>query len=400
MSMQTGSIDKDGLARTSDGKLYVTLGSSSAIDGSVIGGVTPAAGTFTTLTATSLFTEAAEDTVTAFASGGQASATALSATKNLHRVSVCATAADSIKLPAALAGQAHYVRNDGAAACQVFGQSTETINAVASATGISQGVGMGVWYVCTTAGAWTTSPVSNITSTGQFLAADGTANAPGFAFTSDADGTGTGFYRSAANEISASSNGTQVFRLLSGSLSVNALRLDTSNLDTILARAAANSVQFGGSNTIGAATTRVELNKAVTGITNAAATDVLTVTIPNAAHSASLEIRVTGSLGAGGAVGANEATATNTYVVSITRTAGVATVVTVSSAYGAAASAVAGAATVTCTAAATAMTGAVSATQTFTMQATISRSAGSSTNHTCLVYAKLMNANATGITIA
>jgi hypothetical protein len=50
------------------------------------------------------------------------------------------------------------VRNDGAAAMQVFGQATETINGVASATGISQGVGMGVWYECTTAGAWTTSP--------------------------------------------------------------------------------------------------------------------------------------------------------------------------------------------------------------------------------------------------
>lgn len=120
------------------------------------------------LTATGLVTEAGEDSITAFATGGQTSATALSATKNLHRVSVCATINDSVKLPAALVGQAHYVRNDGAAACQVFGQATETINGVASATGISQGIGMGVWYVCTTAGAWTSSPVSTITASLDF----------------------------------------------------------------------------------------------------------------------------------------------------------------------------------------------------------------------------------------
>jgi hypothetical protein len=101
-----------------------------------------------------------EDTVTAFAGGGQGSATALSSTVTNHRVTTVATAGDSVKLPAATVGQQHYVRNDGAAVMQVFGQATETINGVASATGVAQGVGMGVWYICTTAGAWTTSPVS------------------------------------------------------------------------------------------------------------------------------------------------------------------------------------------------------------------------------------------------
>lgn len=150
----------------------------------------------------------------------------------------------------------------------------------------------------------------------------------------------------------------------------------------------------------GAATTSSRRQKSVTGIANATATDVLTVTIPNAAHSACLEVSLTGSLGAGGAIGANEASASIKYNVVITRTAGVATVATVSTAYGSAAAAVAGAATVTITAAASAMTGAVGATQTFTVQVTITRSGGSSTNHTCLVVAEVQNANATGITIA
>lgn len=162
----------------------------------------------------------------------------------------------------------------------------------------------------------------------------------------------------------------------------------------------ANTFQYGTSATAGAASTRVVGHKAVASIANAVATDVLTVTIPNAAHSASLKVKVTGSLGAGGAIGANEASATNTYDIIITRTAGVATVAAISSAYGAAASAVAGAATVTATATITAMSGAVGATQTFTVQVTISRSGGSSTNHTCRVVYELENANATGVTIA
>ena len=109
----------------------------------------------------------AEDTVTAFATGGQTNATALSSTVTNHRVSVVATAGDSVKLPAATAGQQHYLRNDGVAAMQVFGQATETINGVASATGISHPAGVGMWYVSTAAGKWTTTfNPSNPTFTG------------------------------------------------------------------------------------------------------------------------------------------------------------------------------------------------------------------------------------------
>jgi hypothetical protein len=108
-----------------------------------------------------------EDTVTAFATGGQGSATALSSTVYNHRVTVCATAGDSVKLPAATVGQDHYVRNDGAASMQVYGQATETIDGVASATGVAQAAGTGVFYVCTTAGKWTrASQLNNPTITG------------------------------------------------------------------------------------------------------------------------------------------------------------------------------------------------------------------------------------------
>ncbi len=145
-----------------------------------------------------------ENAVTAFAGGGQTNATQLLATVSNHRVSTVATAADSVKLPAATVGQVHYVRNDGAFAMQVFGQATETINAVASATGISQGAGMGVWYVCTLAGAWTTDPVT------AFNAAQGTGSATSYRFSNM--GPGYGFYSTSGTTVSIAINSVEMMR--------------------------------------------------------------------------------------------------------------------------------------------------------------------------------------------
>lgn len=140
--------------------------------------------------------------------------------------------------------------------------------------------------------------------------------------------------------------------------------------------------------------------KATASIGNAAATTVATITIPNAAHSATIRFTVVGSLGAGGAIGANEASAANSYYVTVTRTAGVNAVAAISSAFGAAASAVAGAATVTAAVTVAAVSGAVGATNTFPVQVTVARSGGSSTNHTAVVFAEVLNANAVGVSIA
>lgn len=258
-------------------------------------------------------------------------------------------------------------------------------------------------------GAARANTLVNPTFTGVASFADGAVGAPSVA--------GTNFPTSGMYWVSLGSISTPVitaagtamlaFRQGVASLSMNAahqLAWTTTTAvsgteDTHIARVAANSLRFGttlGSNV----TSRTEINKAVAAIANAVATDVLTITIPNAAHSASVLVRVTGSIGAGGAIGANEATATNTYVISVSRTAGVNAVAVISSAFGAAASAVAGATTVTATAAMSSVSGAVGATNTFTVQATISRGGGSSTNHTCLVYAQLMNANSSGITLS
>lgn len=92
--------------------------------------------------------------ITAFATGGKTNATALGYGTNV--VGTVATAADSVKLPAAVAGVSVLVFNSASNAMQVFGQGTDTINGVATGTGISQGGNSGVMYVCATAGAWLT----------------------------------------------------------------------------------------------------------------------------------------------------------------------------------------------------------------------------------------------------
>lgn len=94
--------------------------------------------------------------ITAAAGGGQTNATAL--TSNLNVVSTVATAADSVKLPLAVAGLSVTVVNATAAtSMQVFGSGTDTINDVATATGVAQAGAKSATYYCATsapAGKW------------------------------------------------------------------------------------------------------------------------------------------------------------------------------------------------------------------------------------------------------
>jgi len=160
------------------------------------------------------------------------------------------------------------------------------------------------------------------------------------------------------------------------------------------------TVIASGGTTLGDATTAGTVKKTITAIADNTATPTFTVTIPNAAHSASIKLTLKGSLGAGGAIGANEATGSIAYDIAIARTAGVATVVGFSTAYGSSTAAVAGGATITITAAASGLTGANSASQTFTIDVTIARGSGASANHTCGCFATIINANASGVTLS
>jgi hypothetical protein len=92
------------------------------------------------------------NTITARAGGTQALATQLAAQYN--RISVCASAADSVALPDAPIGTAVWVRNDGANSAQVFGITPQTINGVATATGVALAAAAAARYVRLTATAW------------------------------------------------------------------------------------------------------------------------------------------------------------------------------------------------------------------------------------------------------
>lgn len=121
--------------------------------------VTPTNGTQTTLGAwmgspviPGLVYESATTGITAHAGGGQSSAVAL--TTELNRVSTVATAGDSVALPASAAGLTIIVENAGANPMQVYGAGTDTINGVATATGVSQIASSVVIYTCYAVGTW------------------------------------------------------------------------------------------------------------------------------------------------------------------------------------------------------------------------------------------------------
>ena len=143
------------------------------IDGNIINAlINPAASPPPTLqnlplycgnfTSAGLIFESFTDNITAKAGGGQTSATPL--TTEVNRITTAATAGDSVGLPAAIAGLTIFVINHGAKSIQVYGAGTDTINDVATATGITQMQGSNTIYTCTTTGKW----YSNGTAEGYF----------------------------------------------------------------------------------------------------------------------------------------------------------------------------------------------------------------------------------------
>lgn len=129
--------------------------------------------------------------------------------------------------------------------------------------------------------------------------------------------------------------------------------------------------------------------KNVTAIADNVFTATWTLSIPNATSRAVARVTYMTALGAGGAVGAGEATATITYEYAITRFAAAATVTIQSSAFGSATAPSSGAATNTTTAQVGSVTGANSATQTIPLEVRIVKGSGSSDNHTARVRIEL-----------
>lgn len=189
-------------------------------------------------------------------------------------------------------------------------------------------------------------------------------------------------------------------------LTADELVADTSITGTLATASQPNVTTLGPLTAVtenaaaGAATSAVTDVKAVAAIADNVATTVATITVPNSAQAAVLTLTLVGSLGAGGDIGAYEASAVNSYNIVVSRTAGVNAVAEISGAYGADASAVAGAATVTAAVTLGAVVGAVGDPNTVPVQVTIVKSGGASDNHTALLRWTLLNAVASGVTVA
>jgi len=90
--------------------------------------------------------------VTAFATGGKPSATPL--TEEINVITTCATALDSVLLPAAVVGLKITIANLGAATCAVYAAGTNTIDDVATANPVVLQVEDVVTFYCYTTAKW------------------------------------------------------------------------------------------------------------------------------------------------------------------------------------------------------------------------------------------------------
>lgn len=125
------------------------ISTTLAVTGAVTGSAAVSVGTVLKLAGI-------ETGLTAHAGGTQGAALALSATKSVHNVSTVGTAADSVVLPAATgSGTIHFVKNSAAAnSMQIFGLSSDTIDGVASATGVAIAAGKSRILVDAASAVW------------------------------------------------------------------------------------------------------------------------------------------------------------------------------------------------------------------------------------------------------
>lgn len=89
-----------------------------------------------------------EDGITAHAGGTKAAAYILRST--ISRISVAASSSDSVMLATpAYVGEVRQVINDGANSIQIFGQNSDTIDGVATATGVALTNADRAFFTCT-----------------------------------------------------------------------------------------------------------------------------------------------------------------------------------------------------------------------------------------------------------
>lgn len=178
----------------------ITAGGLGVAKAMFVGGLANIAGVLTAV-AGSVFgarnTYKGATTITAFAGGGQGSATAITAEQN--NVTVCATAADSVLLPTASLGAKITIKNNGAADLAVFPAGAGTINGGSASASITIPVGSTKIFEGTTTLNWETY--------GILTTALGTASRPSHTFNAQSN---QGFYSVSSTQLGTSVSGALV----------------------------------------------------------------------------------------------------------------------------------------------------------------------------------------------
>lgn len=232
--------------------------------------------------------------ITAHAGGGQTLATALGA--GMNNVTTVATIADSVKLPASTAGDYVIVINSAANAMQVFGSGTDTINGVATATGISQAGKMIYVYYCAVAGNWLTQSSWVVTSASADALAVGLNGITNPALQVDAS---TASSATGVKVKSAAAAGGVAVSAISSGTDEN-LTLDAKGSGTVTINGTATGAISLARNTsvTGTATVTAANANALAVGANGATNPVLE--IDTATASAATGIKITGAAAAGG----------------------------------------------------------------------------------------------------
>lgn len=140
---------------SNEGNVNITGG---AINGTAIGGTTPAAGAFTSVALGNA------DALAAGVGGTKGAATAM--VPGVNRFSTVTTAGDSGLLPPAIPGQIAVVVNDASNGMKIYGAGTDTLNDVATATATWLPGKSTYVFGCSVAGKWY-SPLTNAPASSQ-----------------------------------------------------------------------------------------------------------------------------------------------------------------------------------------------------------------------------------------
>jgi hypothetical protein len=137
-------------------------------------------------------------TITAFATGGQANATAL--TGEFNEITTCATIGDSVKFPVAALGKKCTITNNGAKAVDIFPVAGSSIGDMAVNAAYRLGQGLTVVFTANSATKWlydceSSSEAANLVTQGASAVTGVTLNSP--------KGIITTFSQSAAAGVSA-----------------------------------------------------------------------------------------------------------------------------------------------------------------------------------------------------